>query len=249
MPSPSRWFGGPGCVRGCWGGQRWTAETRWVVAGEGSRSGWGGLQVWPWPLCKYKGRPESWMREGEGEEGLSRGRSVRERSPQPGIPLSARPRERNHRSPRANPGPGRDACPRPGAQGRGWLSASCGQSCCGAPPRQQTWERRSLLPQTVAVTEAAGGLNPSTAGLARHQPLQTPQTTLPLLGHVLVSFHNSGRSWEDQPESRAPRATERPGAPSSLFSQGWGWALPAASPQIQAEAAAAPRVPDWPRQS
>lgn len=90
----------------------------------------------------------------------------------------------------------------------------------------------------------------SAMGLAQHQPLRTPQTIFPLPGQVMAELLQLRQILGKLiPDSRAPQATQRPGARASPFSQGWGWALPAASPQIQASAAAPGRVPDWPRLS
>lgn len=118
--SPSRWFGGPQpCARllGCSGMYKLSQDG--VVAVEGSRSGQGELRVWLWPQCRCKGRPESWVREEEGEEGLSGGRAGREHSPQPGITLPSWPRDRNQQEPTCQPRPWTRCLPTPrGARGR-----------------------------------------------------------------------------------------------------------------------------------
>ena len=199
-------------------------------------------------------RDGSWLRRAQGlavgaaqtrreaEEGLSGGRAGKEHSPQPGIALPSQPRHRNQEEPMCQRGP--QTCQ---TRGRARLSpagpGAGGRACVGAPPRPQTL----AMPQIAGASGSDGVCRGATAqratGLAQHQPLQTPQTTFPSPGHVVADPGKITRG------SGAPQVTESPGARASPFSQGRGWALPAASPQIQASAAAPTREADWPRPS
>lgn len=82
------------------------------------------------------------------------------------------------------------------------------------------------------------GAAPTPPNPTNHLPVARPRdcrvSTAPADPGKIIRAVGNRRRWS------------APGPAPPPFSQGWGWALPAASPQIQACAAAPTRVPDWP---
>lgn len=145
--------------------------------------------------------------------------------------------------------PTQSADPLPAGWGGLGSAPHAGRARVGAPPRQQTPEPAGANGGDAEIagasTSRAGARSPRHRGLGAAPAPPNPTNHLPVAGPRDGSF--CGGSWEDDEGSGAPQGTEHPGARASLFSQ--GRALPPASPQIRASAAAPPRVPGWPRQS